>query len=378
MINPPGLPPPRAPTGGLLPEEPPPPGQRDEAAAPPARPRLFRLSIPARFFRLSVSVSCSPATPTICPPGPALFACLCRAIPLPVSASFAHPCPRRSPVYTYIALPMPVLFVDRYPGYSPICIRTIRPPVSALLAHPRTCHSSLLTQVVIPRYAGTQAPHRDKTRNGARLGCGALPGRGAAAQRGSRGCRGRRPGRGRAGPGRAGQRGARRAGVRAARPLLPAASGLEVSEMVCTSSRCLADSREERACPGASAVAMASAGWWWWQDDEEEEEEGEEEHSLFPAPRRSRVNGSFMQFIGKRTPKSTCAPGGSIGEGVRVSVGVGTCRRVGAERPRGSGGSGLPVGEPPRGGRRSASARAARRAQKPPPPGGVRRRRASG
>lgn len=103
--------------------------------------------------------------------------------------------------------------------------------------------------------------------------------------------------------------------------------------MVCTSSRCLADSREERACPGASAVAMASAGWWWWQDDEEEEEEGEEEHSLFPAPRRSRLNGSFMQFIGKRTPKSTCAPGGSVGGGVRVSVGVGTCRRVGAAPP---------------------------------------------
>lgn len=106
----------------------------------------------------------------------------------------------------------------------------------------------------------------------------------------------------------------------AARPLLPAASGLEVSEMVCTSSRCLADSREERACPGASAVAMASAGWWWWwqDDEEEEEEEGEEEHSLVPAPRRSRLNGSFMQLIGDRTPAW-----GMTGGGVRAPRGGG-------------------------------------------------------
>lgn len=47
---------------------------------------------------------------------------------------------------------------------------------------------------------------------------------------------------------------------------LPAASGLEVSEIVCTSSRCLAASSADRGCPGVRPEAMtrAGGGGWWW------------------------------------------------------------------------------------------------------------------
>lgn len=145
-------------------------------------------------------------------------------------------------IYPYLSV---CIDVTR-PRYLPICIHVTRLLVYMLLAYPYVCH-----YLSIRRHRDTA---REKPRNASRLGCGTLPGRGAAAHRGPRGCQ---PGRS-----RTGRRGARRAGVPASHPLLPAASGLEVSEMVCTSSRCLADSREERACPDASAVAMASAGWW--------------------------------------------------------------------------------------------------------------------
>jgi len=143
------------------------------------------------------------------------------SVPVP----FGHPYPRYSPhirpsVSTLLTLPCqynPPSASQHSPVCTHITLRVIRPsaPLSLALYNrslARSPHAVLLPQPSPP------APSRD---------------RGAAGR-----------------------------GLRAARRLLPAASGLEVSEIVCTSSRCLAASREERACPGASAVAMASAGCW--------------------------------------------------------------------------------------------------------------------